>query len=71
MSYRRRCSWCGADLGEAPADIQPPGDTHGICERCARGLLLEAGVCMGCGDDVEPGAAVCRSCKRPDVELAS
>ncbi len=32
---RRVCSWCGLDMGPAATE----GDTHGVCQRCAEGIL--------------------------------
>jgi hypothetical protein len=40
MSGRRRCAWCGADQGPAPA-LREGETTHGCCEGCKRALLAD------------------------------
>jgi hypothetical protein len=32
---KRLCAWCGEEMGEKPGE----GETHGICEKCAKKLL--------------------------------
>lgn len=46
--FRRICSFCKRDLGPAPADVTPPGHTHGAClPPCKEAIALGWGEVLG------------------------